>query len=156
MSGYGDRRQGGGGRDYRERSPDRGDRPPYRERDDGYGGRGRDDGYRGGRGGGRGGRGDYGGGRGGGSYGSSSRGGSPYSSGLAELLRDLPETVPIPEKGARLDLPVRSQRGTAGRQIMISVNHFRIQSLPVVKVMFALPNISTLLTLGQTYQPIRS
>ena len=135
MSGYGEDRRRGGGRDYRERSPHRSrydDRPRDRDRayDDRARGhdssymapqraRGRDDRGSDARG-----------------YGPSGRGESanPPSVSSGEKLPDLPKEVTIPKDGRRLDLPVRPAEGTIGRSLTIAVNHFPVESLPVIKV----------------------
>ena len=51
-----------------------------------------------------------------------------------EKLLDLPDTIPVPPNGACIDLPLRPSVGTAGRPLEISVNHFEIRTLPIVKV----------------------
>ncbi|MCJ1420408.1 hypothetical protein MMC32_006765 [Xylographa parallela] len=64
-----------------------------------------------------------------------SRGDSTHhSSASAEKLPDLPLSVPIPENGRELRLKTRDGCGTVGRALTIAVNHFVIQSLPIVKV----------------------
>ena len=154
MSGFGNdhRRSSRGDRDRRrERSPDRRDRAVYGRRDDRqgyddlhaaqysqqYDQRQRND---------EGVRGVYGG-RGG--YRGSDRGDyshhDQYSSSRArsssEMLRDLPDVVPRPTNGGALtlnDLPVK---GTMGRSVRIALNHFVVQSLPVVKVQSSVLNV---------------
>ena len=55
---------------------------------------------------------------------------------LASSLPSLPSTVEIPKgKGHEFSgTPLKEPRGTLGKPIMVLVNHFPIQSLPVVKV----------------------
>ena len=63
------------------------------------------------------------------------RGGLTHSSSASsEKLPELPSTVPIPESGGELRLQARQARGTAGRTLTVAVNHFVIQSLPVIKI----------------------
>jgi hypothetical protein len=141
------------GRDYRERSPARD--PQYEERlrdrgrdersqpyDDRYGASQRGA-YDRGRGDSRGrgreySRGAYGGDQGGAITRKDTTFPSSVSSG--EHLPDLPEEVPIPKDGRRLDLPLRPAEGTVGRPLTLAVNHFAIQSLPIIKVCSAVPH----------------
>ena len=128
------------GRDYRERSPPRDhDRRDNRSRDyrqqsyndhhrAQYGSSSRAESESSGR---------SGSGYPGGTYGSD-RGNHPSAGSTGEKLPDLPETVPIPKNGARLDLALRPIAGTAGRPVEVLVNHFEIQTLPVVKVCFSM------------------
>ena len=78
------------------------------------------------------GRGDYrGSDRGGYSQRSSSR-------ALSSTLPDLPEVIPRPANGGLLalnDLPIK---GTLGRPIRIALNHFLMETLPIVKVSYSM------------------
>ena len=55
---------------------------------------------------------------------------------LASSLPSLPSTVEIPKgKGHKFSgMPLKEPRGKLGKPIMVLVNHFPVQSLPVVKV----------------------
>ena len=90
----------------------------------GRGGSGGDRG-RGGYGGGRGGRGGYGGGRGG--------RGDGYQQTPRSTLPDLPLEVAVPGNGRKFELASSPTIGTIGELTKIIVNHYEIQSLPVVK-----------------------
>ncbi|MCJ1286708.1 hypothetical protein MMC26_006054 [Xylographa opegraphella] len=60
---------------------------------------------------------------------------STHPSGAsAERLPELPSSVPIPKNGGVLRLETRDHCGTVGSAITVAVNHFAIQSLPIVKV----------------------
>lgn len=48
-------------------------------------------------------------------------------------LPDLPVTVEIPKTGNALSAPRLQMQGKAGKSTRVLVNHFEIQSLPVVK-----------------------
>ena len=56
------------------------------------------------------------------------------SSASSEKLPDLASSVSIPENGGALRLETCEGRGTVGRALTVAVNHFAIQSLPIVKV----------------------
>ena len=61
--------------------------------------------------------------------------GSQYITAPSEELTELPSVVEIPSKvGAKLQLDMPRPRGRSGREIIVAVNHFVIQSLPIVKV----------------------
>ena len=155
MSGYGDDRR----REHRsgETPGRRRSISPRDDRREGSGDRGGYGGSRGGRGG-RGGRGDFGGSRGGGRGGA--RGGDydvdrGSSDSLRSSLPDLPSVAAIPGTGRRFEPPGHIPQGTAGQKTMILVNHYEIQSLPMVKVYqydvrYSFPReISTVLLIGQ-------
>lgn len=136
-----------GGRDYRERSPARDGQYEERSRvrgrderpqphDDRYGASQRGA-YDRGRGDSRGrGREYTRGGYGGDQEGVITRSDTFHPSAMSsgENLPDLPEEIPIPKDGRRLDLPLRPTEGTIGRPLTLTVNHFAIQSLPIIKV----------------------
>ncbi|KAI9666996.1 MAG: hypothetical protein M1829_005603 [Trizodia sp. TS-e1964] len=129
MSGYGndrdrfsrDRDGQGPGRN-RSRSPHRDNRRDDRrddrmQTDSGYG-----NSSRGGRGGGRGGR---------GGFNDRGSGGDSFRSSLP----DLPSEVPIPEgRGRIFPQPGFKPVGTVGQQTTIIVNHYEVQSLPIIKI----------------------
>lgn len=60
----------------------------------------------------------------------------------AQKIPEVPDKAPIPETGARLDLVTLLPKGTAGSRINIAVNHFALQSLPVVKACCCNPGIT--------------
>lgn len=62
----------------------------------------------------------------------------------SERLPELPETVEIPtDKGrAYAGVPLREPRGKMGRPLKVMVNHFAIESLPIIKVCQALLELS--------------
>ena len=125
-SSRGYRERGGyGGRDRRERSPERGDNRQYRGDRSSYG-RSSDDRF---------------------SYqqpqgsrdrdfrGTDQRGRGGYAQSVpSEDLPSLPSEVSIPQSGARLILDLPSPKGNLGRSVNLFVNHFVIESLPTVKV----------------------
>ncbi|KAI9783515.1 MAG: hypothetical protein M1839_003685 [Geoglossum umbratile] len=80
---------------------------------------------RGGYGGGRGSRGGYGGSRGG-------RGG--YQQAPRSTLPDLPLEVAVPGNGRKFELASTPMVGTIGERTRIIVNHYEIQSLPIIRM----------------------
>lgn len=58
----------------------------------------------------------------------------------SESLPTLPTSVTTPDKkGSRFPgNPLKEPRGQSGRRIVVKVNHFAIESLPIVKVSFDL------------------
>ena len=61
--------------------------------------------------------------------------GTQHTTVPGEELTELPSVVEIPSKvGAKLQLDMVKPRGRSGREITVAVNHFVIQSLPIVKV----------------------
>ena len=51
-------------------------------------------------------------------------------------LTALPSTVPVPKSGRALPASKIKMEGTAGRQTKVLVNHFELQSLPLLKIYF--------------------
>ena len=127
MSGYqGDRNRPG--YDRRERSPRRDDRRPDRREDRSYGGPRQES---------RGSRGSFDSRRGS-SQGDYSTRTSGTTMSTSERLPNLPTTVELPKSGARFKpkIPELAPHltGTAGHAYRLLVNHFTVQSLPVVKI----------------------
>ena len=59
---------------------------------------------------------------------------TPSSQTTVENLPDIPADFPVPATGQSLKLVKRHDVGKRGRAVNLRVNHFAIQSLPIVKV----------------------
>jgi len=109
------------GRDERERSPSRNQRSRREDRyDDSSHGSRQSTGYLATRRDSQSGRGDR----------HNSTSAEPSRPGLSEL----PTRVPIPAEGREVKMKGGPMQGSAGYSVLLSVNHFEIQSLPIIKI----------------------
>ena len=78
---------------------------------------------------------------------------TPYTRESSEQLPALPASASIPQgKGSHfLGKPLQQPRGKSGRPTMVNVNHFAIESLPIVKVSTFLVFFRRILTHGRSY-----
>jgi hypothetical protein len=51
-----------------------------------------------------------------------------------EILSALPDKVQIPKAGREVGLKTPYPQGTVGRKVMFKVNHFSIETLPIIQV----------------------